>query len=965
MMIFKILILIVYAMIIVFGYSILWQPTEPPVQEYTDINIAVGKPVKVSSLAQAGGWTKECLVDGVRDSISSSAKGWSSTLGIPAGNRGRCNEWVEIDTGDIYTINRVDIYPRNDAGYIGDGFPLNFRIQVSEDEVVWADTVIKTDYVKPGNTVQSFTFTPINARYVRVVGTTLRTIGTDTLMQFAEIEIYRALPNVTLSANIEMTADYSYKLYVNGEKIGAGNVQTPVRPVNAIFNPGINVIAVEVNSIGDYGGLLGQITIDGKLFYTTNSMWKISSSADEGWNTIDFDDNSWSYATDHGPYGMFPWKYGIPDMSKDTMARWIWNSDIKCKERQYFRYTVYVDGDTGAVTAQQPAERIQPLPRELTQQMTKNPLWNLAENGISDVVIVKGIAADTVESFAATELQSYLGSMIGTKPSIVTTMDNTKVNILLGTPSSNEYIANVLKNTGTEITSESHGYDGYIIKTGVYSEYKTILLTGYKSRSTLFASYYLLENLGCRFLGPKTVALNEIIPNSPNLTVGDLNETRVPVTKFRMMSNGSYYASDTANLEKMADWGAKSGYNSILLTLRMKDPNGNIYDPWEPYDPTPLTKRGIEIMMAGHNWAEFIENASGTWYTEEENIQKFLEKVKQYAIGHPEAAAIGAWQPDGPRGQIRIDRNGQNWRFTEWNLYIMNRIAEMFKDNNIEQRVMWMAYVEGNRPPDYITPDPLIDLYYYHQWQNYQAPLNSEVGDAPVDWILNDSYRRPQNSDWATEPIPDSLLAQRPVVVAWSNYLSNINFQGDKVLVDHISTGIGITLKHPAISFTTLGPVYSLEEDRQYEREQGFNGYTNCFGHSDYSDNLTPLSPDPYLYRRMSEALWNDLDDRDVLDSDYYINYYGSKYAEQIMQFFDSVYFEILADKRDYYSVKNVMGSLYTTITDLRAAIINDADITAEQKARIEIAYNWYNRRVIPYKLQYYNEGDFSAGMFF
>jgi hypothetical protein len=295
----------------------------------------------------------------------------------------------------------------------------------------------------------------------------------------------------------------------------------------------------------------------------------------------------------------------------------------------------------------------------------------------------------------------------------------------------------------------------------------------------------------------------------------------------------------------------------------------------------------------------------------------------------------------------------------------MNRIAEIFRDNGIDKRVMWMAYVEGNRPPDYIVPDPLLDLYYYHQWQNYQAPLNSETADKPVDWILNDHYRRPQNSDHAPEPIPDSLLAQRPVIDNWSNYLSNMNFQGDKVLVDHISAGIGIVLKYPALSYTNLGTLYHLEADRQYARELGFNGYTNCFTYIDFSERLFPVSPDPYLHRRMSETLWNDLADRDLLDSDFYINYYGAKYATKVMQFFDEVYFEILAEKMDFYSVKKIVGDLYAAVTDLRNAMLKDAHVTDEQKERIEVVYNWYNRRVIPYKLQYYNKGDVSSGLVF
>jgi len=932
------------------------------------VNIALRKPVKVSSADNTPGWMPEYLVDGLTYPSGLAKKGWSSVPGFTGNMRGR-NEWIEIDLGDVYRINCVKIYPRNDTGHTGDGFPVDFKIQISEDEVVWADIVTQTNYEKPGNSAQNFNFDPVNARYVRVVGTKLREVDKYTLMQFSEIEVYHVPAIDTLSAKIEITADSSYILYVNGTLAGTGNIQTPVQPVNVSLNPGTNIIAVEANCTRERGGLIGQITIDGKLFFTTNNMWKMNSSGSVRWNTIEFDDSRWDYAVDYGPYGIFPWNYDLSGFSRNMLARWIGTTDREYKGKLFFRLTIRVDSKTGAISAKyrspgtSPQPEINPTPRTAVLPAAPLPLWSLAKNGTPGFVIVKSQTADPVENFAATELQSYLGKMIGAKPAIVTAIDNSKVNLLLGTPGSGKDMSDALKDNGLIITESSHGYDGYIIKTVTYKENKIILLCGYKPRAVLFASYHLLETLGCRFLGPKTVPSNEIIPFLPDLSVANLNDTQIPVTKFRMMSNGSYYASETGTLERMADWGAKNGYNSILLTLRIKDREGNVYHPWEPYDPAPLTKRGFEIMMAGHNWAGFIDNASSAWYTDEANVKQFLENVKAYTIGHPEAAAIGAWQMDGPRGRIRIDNNGQNWRFTEWNLYLMNRIAEMYRSNGIDKRVMWMAYVEGNRPPLFITPDSLLDLYYYHQWQNYQAPLDSETGRKQVDWILNDYYRRPQNSDHASEPIPDSLLAQQPVIANWSNYLSNINFQGDKVLVDHIAAGIGMALKYPALSFTNLGPVYSLEADRRYERELGFNGYTNCFGHSDYSDSLFPASPDPYLHRRMAETLWNDLANRDLLDSDFYISYYGAKYATKVMRFFDRIYFEILADKRDYQSVKNCMGDLYSTITDLKNTMLKDKDVTNEQKERIRIVYNWYNRRVIPYKLQYYNMGEISSGL--
>mgnify|MGYP001296156212 CR=1 FL=1 len=84
-----------------------------------------------------------------------------------------------------------DLYPRNDGNRIGDCFPIDFTIQVSTDNINWTTKVTETNYAKPGNQVQSFSFTPQSARYVKITGTNLRTDQYGAYrMQFAEIEVY-------------------------------------------------------------------------------------------------------------------------------------------------------------------------------------------------------------------------------------------------------------------------------------------------------------------------------------------------------------------------------------------------------------------------------------------------------------------------------------------------------------------------------------------------------------------------------------------------------------------------------------------------------------------------------------------------------------------------------------------------------------------------------------------------------
>jgi alpha-L-rhamnosidase len=161
-------------------------PTPTPT---TPVNLALNKTVTASSSFENNsyGWAAVKAVDGNRNSVSGSM-GWTSWDNTATNH----TEWVKVDLGAGNGISRVDLYPRNDSGKLGEGFPVDFTIQVSTDDSNWTTVVTKTSYAKPGNSVQSFSFTAMNARYVKITGTNLRYNSGESAyyMQFAEIEVY-------------------------------------------------------------------------------------------------------------------------------------------------------------------------------------------------------------------------------------------------------------------------------------------------------------------------------------------------------------------------------------------------------------------------------------------------------------------------------------------------------------------------------------------------------------------------------------------------------------------------------------------------------------------------------------------------------------------------------------------------------------------------------------------------------
>jgi hypothetical protein len=150
----------------------------------TVTNPAEGQAVTASSSYEADGWGVRALVDGRRTSPTG-ALGYSSINNYTVNH----TEWVQVDLGSARTLSRVDLYPRDDAGNVGVGFPIDFTIQISPDGTTWTTVSTQTGYPRPGDTVQTFPFTSISARYVKVNATNL---STDPFghyhLQFAELE---------------------------------------------------------------------------------------------------------------------------------------------------------------------------------------------------------------------------------------------------------------------------------------------------------------------------------------------------------------------------------------------------------------------------------------------------------------------------------------------------------------------------------------------------------------------------------------------------------------------------------------------------------------------------------------------------------------------------------------------------------------------------------------------------------
>jgi hypothetical protein len=149
--------------------------------------VAVSSTTGYSSTEPDARWAAHQAYNGERNSVVD-AYGWSS---MGAGSAAT-TQWIQFQFYNTQRVSRVDLYPRNDATFgttVGDGFPVDFTIEVSDNGTSWTPVVTRTGHPKP-TSVQTYEFTARTANFLRVRATNLRAVGGSYYFQLAEVEVY-------------------------------------------------------------------------------------------------------------------------------------------------------------------------------------------------------------------------------------------------------------------------------------------------------------------------------------------------------------------------------------------------------------------------------------------------------------------------------------------------------------------------------------------------------------------------------------------------------------------------------------------------------------------------------------------------------------------------------------------------------------------------------------------------------
>jgi alpha-L-rhamnosidase len=119
-----------------------------------------------------------------------------------------------------------------------------------------------------------------------------------------------------LRADLSLAGDNGFECWVNGEEAlkGRSFSSAGTKDIAALLVPGRNVVAVQVDNVGDHAnpaGLVGRLTLAFEggepLVIATDAQWKSAGQEAPQWRQPAFDDAAWQPASVHGPVGMKPW----------------------------------------------------------------------------------------------------------------------------------------------------------------------------------------------------------------------------------------------------------------------------------------------------------------------------------------------------------------------------------------------------------------------------------------------------------------------------------------------------------------------------------------------------------------------------------------------------------------------------------------------------------------------------------
>jgi autotransporter-associated beta strand protein len=531
--------------------------------------------------------------------------------------------------------------------------------------------------------------------------------------------------------------------------------------------------------------------------------------------------------------------------------------------------------------------------------------YNLIDQLGPHAIIVIGDAATEVEQFAASELQSYVAQITGSSQNISVLTASQAADlpatneILIGQPETNPLIAQLGDQFGVDLTTNTLGCDGYVVKSINTGASNVLILSGSNNRSALFSVYHLLETWGARFYGYKS-RNGEIIPHQAALTVPPLNIIEKPGMAYRFVSCNNFSPTNTAELIDVADWGAKNRCNAFMLTPVFPG------ESWSQIDLDDVKKRGLLVAGPGHILAQLtpstnlfathpeyfplINGARNMVYSSEwggslsfcytNAMQIVVSNTVAYYRQNPFIDILAVFPPDGSQNSVQCqDSICSKLSESDWYLTMMNDIDIALRQLPAHPKLMWISYDElGVAPTNVVPYDHGADfvLEWCNQIRDFGAPMDSASNLLAAQYLQWNASLVSICTGWKKNPgVKDIAAGYR--WQNWSNFLQSCDYAGSVTMLDYYNLNVSESLDLPLLSYCQTGPWPGnlMQEDFTFYASQGIDGWQNC---TDYYND----SPNPYWNWLGAQLMWKPPADMTVLNYDFYQHLYGP--AWPIMQ---------------------------------------------------------------------------------
>lgn len=290
----------------------------------------------------------------------------------------------------------------------------------------------------------------------------------------------------------------------------------------------------------------------------------------------------------------------------------------------------------------------------------------------------------------------------------------------------------------------------------------TITLRGGGPRGLLYATYTLLEQLGCRWLAPDfdfyPEGKHEVVPHSPTLCyVASAPTAGRPALHYRKLYIEEGHSHTPQNTLALIEWMAKLQYNTLVYPIDYQGKGRVRWDAVRQVLTPALRERGIVIEVGGHGYQNFL-NATmeqgqlfadhPEWFAladgERSREQKRVfctssEEATEYMIGrllayieaHPEIDIFDFWPPDGARW-CECEKCEAIGNDSDKHALLVEKVAARIATLRPELKIECLGYSHYKNPSRKHTINPRVLLDFCPINQSFEGQIYEPFGSNPT-----------------------------------------------------------------------------------------------------------------------------------------------------------------------------------------------------------------------------------------